>query len=661
MLLRLLCALGCAGALSAQVSVLSGPAKFVTGDRVLVGLERASARVTLNGRDVSGRFRPSPRGGVVALLEGLKPGENTLAAAGRKLTLVNHSKGPAFSGPRQTPFVCQTAAAGLGEPLDADCTAKTQVAWFYRSTDPAPSGRPPAVKAADTPPGFKPYDPNAPRPADMAQTTTTEGETVDFIVRREVGTINRAIYQIAFLHDPRQPLPDPWTKARGWNGRLVYSFGGGCRAGYHQGLIGGGLDAGSLGKGFATAAASLNVLGNNCNDVLSAETLMMVKEHFAKTYGPPRYTIGTGGSGGSIQQHLIAQNYPGLLDGVIPAASYPDVATVGGPVVDCAILGHALDGAREAWTDAQKTAVSGYATWGTCQSWIKSYAPVWLQPTACDGSVPKSLVYNASTNPKGARCTLQDNQVNIYGRDPRTGFARSPFDNTGVQYGLAAFNAGAISAEQFVELNERAGGVGIDGEFTAARSVADPQALRIAYGAGRVNAAAGSIPTLPILDVRQYVDPKGDIHDSLRSYSMRARLQRVRGDLGNHVILINPRGVQPVLVMDQWLAAGKKPADLADACWTAEGEKIVEPLVYHGSGRCAQLYPAHADPRIVAGAPLANDVLKCALKPLAPGDYQRPLSAEQVARLRKVFPQGVCDYGRPGVGQGVKPEAWKTY
>ena len=37
------------------------------------------------------------------------------------------------------------------------------------------------------------------RPADLAQTTTIEGKTVDFIVRWERGTINRFIYSIAML------------------------------------------------------------------------------------------------------------------------------------------------------------------------------------------------------------------------------------------------------------------------------------------------------------------------------------------------------------------------------------------------------------------------------------------------------------------------------
>ena len=89
---------------------------------------------------------------------------------------------------------------------------------------------------------FKPYDVKGPKPADLATTTTLDGKTVPYIVRREMGTINRAVYAIAFLHEPGTPLPDPWNPGgSSWNGRLIYSFGAGCQAGYHQGRAVGGL------------------------------------------------------------------------------------------------------------------------------------------------------------------------------------------------------------------------------------------------------------------------------------------------------------------------------------------------------------------------------------------------------------------------------------
>ena len=54
---------------------------------------------------------------------------------------------------------------------------------------------------------------------------------------------------------------------------------------------------------------------------------MMVKERFAETYGPPLHTVGWGGSGGAMQQLLIAGAYPGILDGILPTLTFPDAIT----------------------------------------------------------------------------------------------------------------------------------------------------------------------------------------------------------------------------------------------------------------------------------------------------------------------------------------------
>jgi hypothetical protein len=45
--------------------------------------------------------------------------------------------------------------------------------------------------------------------------------------------------------------------------------------------------------------------------------MMMVKEHFIKQFGLSVHTIGVGDSGGSTHPQLIAQNFPGLLDGIL--------------------------------------------------------------------------------------------------------------------------------------------------------------------------------------------------------------------------------------------------------------------------------------------------------------------------------------------------------
>jgi hypothetical protein len=321
----------------------------------------------------------------------------------------------------------------------------------------------------------------------------------------------------------------------------------------------------------------------------------------------------------------------------------------------------------------------------TCSGIMQAF-PQFIRPSTCPPTIPKELVYDTAANPRGVRCDPYDNQVNAYGRDPRTGFARRPLDNVGVQYGLAALNAGKIGAEQFLELNERVGGFDTDGNIVAARKVADPVALRFAYQTGRVNTGSGGLSSVPIIDWRRYADPSGSFHDKVRNYSARARLLAANGRADNHVIFTVPTGVaikgasfrapEILGLMDKWLdniakdtskdtaalkVARNKPPELVDACWTPQGEKIVEPQTYNGPGRCNQLYPAHSDPRIAAGAPVANDVLKCALKPVDPKDYAQPMTAEQLARLKAIFPKGVCDFSRPGIEQQKTKATWLKY
>jgi len=698
-----------------EIATLSTRPDTVSAGDVLVevrlphDVRPRNVEVTLNKREITGAFRFDRQGHrLLGLVSGLTPGRNVLRAsvegdrgrgrhhADARLELTNHPiTGPIFSGPHQSPFICETEAWGLGPALDADCSANTIVSYLYRAADNT----------------LKPFDPAAARPSDLQQTTTSEGKRVDYIVRLETGTINRAVYQIAFLHVPGTPLPSPWRRTPGWNQRLVYTFGGGCSAGYHQATSNGGvLSAGIttsnilLDRGYAIASSSQNVWGNNCNDLITAETALMVKEHFIEQFGVPRYTMGFGASGGSMQQHMIAQNYPGILDGILPSASYPDIFTVIPPTIDCSLLKRAFDTSAHTWTFEQKSAVAGYASWNNCEqvppapggsTWIGTFSPGWVVPTLCNPVVPASAIYNAQTNPGGARCTIHDNNVNALGIDPRTGFARRPLDNVGVQYGLNAFKAGVISADQFIDLNERIGGFDVDGNLVAARTAADSTTMRHAYARGRVNTGGGGLESVPIIDFRGYWDRNPDIHDRVRSLMMRERLIAANGHADNQVLLltastgsiigdlINPTSPWNQLVplailqMERWLdnitsdrspyhsraekVIRNKPHDLVDACFTADGQEIREPASALPTSKCNQLYPINGNPRIAAGGRLADDVLKCRLKPIKASDYGRPLSAAQIMRLRSAFPQGVCDYDERGVGQSEVKDTWLAY
>jgi len=107
--------------------------------------------------------------------------------------------------------------------------------------------------------------------------------------------------------------------------------------------------------------------------------------------------------------------------------------------------------------------------------------------------------------------------------------------------------------------------------------------------------------------------------------------------------------------------ARNRPKSISDTCVATDGEVIEEPTAYNGSDRCVRLYPTYGDPRIASGAPLANDVVKCALKPVNRGDYKQKLNDDQLARLEAVFPSGVCDYTKPGIGQRVPIVTWQSF
>ncbi len=697
------------GALS--VEVLSSRPELVTGGDALVRIMAAEApKVAVGANDVSGAFRPDQKGGWVGLIEGLRDGGNQLIAkAGGKeatVTLVNHPvNGTLFAGPQQEPFVCENESHGLASPNDGSCAAPTVVKYFYRNK----SGE------------WKPLDPKAARPADVATTKTTEGKDVALIVRQEKGVINRSAYLINILHDPTAgPLPTATaaSPASGWNGKLIYSFGGGVQANYHMGRglgamtgtdskfyiedLGGGFLDYFVTRGYAVAAGSLNVMGANNDDVKSAETVAKIKEHFIEEFGPPMFTIGHGASGGSMQQHMIGNNYPGLLDGIMPARSYPDVMSFLQPLYDCELLEHVFNTSGNTWSTDQKGAVAG-KYWGYCVGNGTRYPNA--RPGNCDASVKDEVANDPKLKAKGVRCTYQDNLVSTFGIDPKTGFARNPFDNVGVQYGLQALNDGKISFEQFIEVNARIGGLDIDGKIVPQRMVGDPVALRRAYESGRVNSADGGLASTPIVDIRSYVDGAPpppfdalkdvDVHDGYHSAVMRARLVKANGNAANHVVITvaslgrvqaDTRAAGSPLTrisgevlaqLDKWLTniandksdqpkakkvAANRPADFVDACYpTVAGPRVgaIEKLT--DQDRCKKLFPFAGDARLAAGAPPADDVFKCALKAVDMADYKIAPTAERLAQLKQIFPDGVCDYSKPGIEQARLAGTWVSF
>ena len=696
-----------------RIEVLSGRPDLVAGADALVRVtvrkkhaRLGEVRVELNGANITGAF-VADQGArtLTGLVTGMRLGRNEIEVDDKRkghgrpeaeLRLVSHPiEGPILSGPHEQPYVCASGQSTLtqlnqnwfaGLPVlaappaqDANCHFPTRVDYLYR-TNATPAGW------AIWPAGATAYPSNV--------GLTANGQR--FIIRLQTGTVNRAVYQIAMLHDPiAQPAAPSWSSpSASWNKRLVYTFGGGCIGGwYRQGTSTGGVtDDFMLRNGYALASSTLNVFGNNCNDLVAAESMMMVKERFIESYGPPAHTQGWGCSGGSYAQHQIGDNYPGLLDGIIPGCSFPEVgfATIH-MITDAWLLDTYFNTkASVPWTAEEKRRVTGFLNYLTAPNvavGARRIDPV-TRPgqlgTSC-AAVPAAQRYDPATNPTGVRCTVYDHTVNVYGRDPATGFARRPLDNVGIQYGLTLVNDGTISAEQFLDLNEKVGGFDRDATIVPQRTVADVLAARAAYRTGRLTNGGGGLAEIPIIDYRGYNDDaaNGDIHVRYHSFSMRERLEKANGHSENHVMVVengfglyssaSPLLQRMVLTMDRWITAinadqrhgrridkvlRNRPADLLEGCnprgvVTSPASFIPEKQVreQERATTCNQLYPTVSFPREVAGADIAADIIKCQLKPLRQRDYAVAFTPSQWARLQTVFPSGVCDWSKRGVEQ----------
>jgi hypothetical protein len=659
----------------AIVSVSNPRPDLVSGGDVLVRITGAGSTpaLSVDGDGNAALAHAQADGSYLALVTGLSDGRHRITASvGHQhadLHVDNHdSNGPVFSGTQQQPFICQTTAYGLPPASPPFCAAATQVSYLYKNKSNvfAPLANPNAV------------------PADAA-TAFVNGHPAPYVVRLEQGTIDRAVYQIAALYDAANPNPVPWVAQSNWNRRLVYTFGGGCDGGFHQGnSTGGVVNDLFLVQGYAVASSSLNVLNNNCSTIISAEAAMMVKEHFIEVYGAVAHTIGWGGSGGAIQQYDIADQYPGILDGIVPGISFPDPFTTTGPVTDCKLLDDYFGSTGNGFTPDQMRQVSGFTSYDSCRSWDVTFANRITATGSCDPSIPTNLLWNPVTNPNGVKCSAAEQYVNQLGRNPRTGFTRSPLDNVGVQYGLAALEAGQITAQQFADLNKNIGGFDFTGAPVPTRTQGDPHALAMSYRDDLVNSGGQGLADTAVLDQRFDLDLAGfvnDIHTTDWSYVMRARMTAA-GTVGNQVIIEDglataaEASIYELAAMDRWLTAidvdtshrplsakvsADRPADITDGCFANNGMLIHETLSYQDSGQCATLFPVAANTRLVAGAPLSMMTLKCALKPIDWADYPVTFTDAQQAELRSAFPTGVCDYGHPGVGQQAPAGTWLTY
>ena len=735
---------------SLTLSVVSSAPDLISGGNVLLRVESpAEQELTFlaNGQQLNVQRRASGDTDALVLLDGLQVGANQVSvvnAAGDELgsiDLVNYPvTGPMFSGPQQYPFVCSSVLEWGVQPLvdhdeewgfpvydeggaiigySKDCSIEPIIDYHYMSTDGE----------------YQPMPADGSRPADLARTVLSDGSDVEFIVRWERGTINRFLYSYAVLADTDGSTVDvnePGTTH--WNGRLLYHFEGGVGVGHFQGRVSAERArlAAALGQGYAVAYSSGNRTGEHYNLQLGGETALMVKEHFIKRFGEPDYTVAIGGSGGAIQQYVYQQNHPGLIDAGVPQYSYPDMVTQTIHVGDCELIEHYMDVTdrdNPRWqqtrarslllglnsTDAVPDPLAdakrslGYSSAPGSNECI----PAWrgLTPLSMNphyGQVREQDKMHPPGIMDGVTWTHYDDLRNIYGVDER-GWARVPWDNVGVQYGLQALREGAITEAEFLDLNAKVGGwkhpsemvqegfpfLGeptpenfdpwsrrnmnlSDGDAPALRTRGDLQAIQALYSSGMV--FDGQL-NIPVIDWRHYLEEELDMHNSHQSFSARQRIENQMGNSENQVIWFTDARPERVFdqtgealeVLHEWVTnikanpeagvAGNRPASAQDACFATDGTMIARGdgvwsgvLDDNAAGACTEVFPLYTTSRIEAGGPIEGSVFKCRLKPLdvalSDGTYGNWAPDQgQISALSDIFPDGVCDYAQPDQGR----------
>lgn len=533
-----------------------------------------------------------------------------------------------YSGPKQYPFYCMTLDSHVGQPLvdnqqglgvpvyqdirkrehiigySKDCLIKSQLAFFYLDQNNK------LVKLPAT--KFK----------QLATLNNVKQPLTLF--RTEQGSINRFIYTIAMKVSPEEL--GSRTASSLWNKKLIYQFNGGSGIGFRQGrekavkTISRRLP--QMQQGYAVISSSGNRTSYTYNMLLAEDTARRVKLNFTRLFGKPLYTVGIGGSGGGLAQYLIAQNSTGILDGLIPQYSYPDMLSQTIYTLDCDLLNNyftfrAKNNSRWQQWD-QRQLIEGM---NTLQDFPQRNA--FLQPIAqlMAGMMPSFPQGNSECingyfglssfihNPKQGflRHFFSDRviaQTNwnywedmswLFERD-KHGLVESTWDNEGVQYGLRALKQKQITLAEFVHINKNIGSwkpqhqmkaesiltpfgrklplwlslwgsdniTQLHKENMAARRGASLKTIAAAYRGGQV--FTGKLD-LPIIDVRHYLEEKLDMHHISASFSTRLRLQQANGHHSNQVIWVARRdfdpSIQALAMMDTWLANRAKSPTLS--------------------------------------------------------------------------------------------------
>ena len=307
--------------------------------------------------------------------------------------------------------------------------------------------------------------------------------------------------------------------------------------------------------------------------------------------------------------------------------------------------------------------------------------------------------------------THWNDAVNVYGRDPVTGYARSTWDNVGVQYGLKALVDGDLTPAEFLDLNatvggwkhaagRRAGGLPVHpaglsvrcGRVERAehhpagrerraprgpRATSRPCAPRTGPGSCSTAASTSRSSTGATTSTREL-----DMHNARQSFASRQRMHRPAGQRGEPGRVVHRRPPGPRVRPDpdgargdgrsgsatcaptrraawpatsrprRWTAASPPTARCSTAAATRGAASSTTARTARApSGSRSTARPARSRAARSTSSSTSARCSRCSAA-VARGLYGswRP-SAAELDRLEQIFPTGVCDYRKPDVGR----------
>ena len=436
------------------------------------------------------------------------------------------------------------------------------------------------------------------------------------------------------------------------------------------------LNQTALGQGFAVASHALDNSGHNCNIVTQAESLVVTKELVAERYGPIRYTIGTGCSGGALAQQHLANAYPGIYQGITPGSASP---TPGRRPCSarttrcCAATSRTRrSGRRTPPGPPRRCAVYGHPNPTNPISYTEVIKSTRDPSRECSGRAGEDVYIGREPRRRPVRAAgLHDQRARRARRRTASPATRSTTPASSTASGAArracsrprsSSTSTPRSAAATSTTSTRSSG----GRRTARRWSAPTAAVRSTpastWTRSRSSTCADRTPARSTTSTAR---------THARAAAARARHRGQPGDLARQVPLVGDGtfGDESILAVDEWLAVveqdtPRRPAGAEDPRGARRRRRRA--AVHR---RCRQDVPAAQCDAVVRATRRRASRPACRSPTTRSSASSCRWTARATAstftdaqweRLQAAFPNGVCDYTQPGTDR-EPTKAWQSY